>query len=92
MKYLEPLSQNIVVEKIQVLVRNSSKVNPSPKLSWIEITESLKDIDCDAAIIVTPPSISASYAEYFLKKEIPVMIEKPACLSLEEALSLKRVA
>jgi hypothetical protein len=44
----------------------------------------------DGVIICTPPQSHIEIAEYFLSKNIPVMIEKPLSLSLNEANKLKQ--
>jgi hypothetical protein len=44
----------------------------------------------DAVIVCTPPSSHIEIAAYALEKSIPVMCEKPLCLSLKEAEILKQ--
>ena len=70
-----------------VLVRDKKKIDGT---NWpgIEFTEDLDKVDCDAAIIATHPSASIGFAEHFLYRQIPVMIEKPAGLLVSEAKRL----
>lgn len=48
--------------------------------------KNLKDIT--GVIIATPPDSHVEIAKHFLEQDIPVMIEKPLCLSAQEAESL----
>jgi predicted dehydrogenase len=42
--------------------------------------------------VATHPAATVGYAVHFLRKNIPVMLEKPAGLSLDDALLLQKVA
>lgn len=44
----------------------------------------------DAVIVCTPPQSHIEIAEYALQRSIPTMCEKPLCLSLNEAETLKQ--
>ena len=47
-----------------------------------------KKIQIDYAIICTPSGSHYDFAEYFLKKKIPTLIEKPFVISLNHAKKL----
>ncbi|MBL8125507.1 MAG: Gfo/Idh/MocA family oxidoreductase [Blastocatellia bacterium] len=42
----------------------------------------------DAVIIATPPNLHAEIACYLLDKKIPVLCEKPLCLTVDEAIRI----
>lgn len=56
---------------------------------WKSLTE--KD-DIDGVIIATPPATHAAIALRFIERGIPVFIEKPMTLSMEEAEALTAVS
>lgn len=52
--------------------------------SWKELN------NISGVVIATPPDSHVEIAKHFLEQDIPVMIEKPLCLSVEEAEQLSR--
>lgn len=48
--------------------------------------------DLDGIIIATPPSLHAAMLHACLDAGIPTLVEKPLCVSLEEAIALERHA
>lgn len=61
----------------------ASQFNVNFKIGDRKSWKSLKDIS--GVIIATPPDSHIEIAKHFLEQNIPVMIEKPLCLSVEEA-------
>lgn len=49
-----------------------------------------KKLKCDGVIISTPPDSHVEIAKFFLKKNIPTIIEKPLALSVKEARQLSK--
>lgn len=64
------------------------------KLNVYRVTDTIDQLptDLDAVAIVTPPSTHEELAVEFLKKGIPVFIEKPLAHTLESALRIKEAA
>lgn len=89
--YLLAVNQTGKAKVTQVLVRKPDLIT-NPELRGLTATSNLKEIDCDAAIIATHPEAAVGYAIHFLNKKIPVMLEKPAGLSLASALRLQVTA
>lgn len=76
------------VNKIYVM-ENNKKINKSLKYNFVNKTDfEKKKIHVDYAIICTPSGSHFDSAEYFLKKKIPTLIEKPFVLSLNHAKRL----
>lgn len=48
--------------------------------------------EIDAIIIATPPNLHTEIACYFLNRKVPVLCEKPLCLSIEDALKIINAA
>lgn len=46
----------------------------------------------DAVIIATPPNLHCEIACYFLERNIPVLCEKPLCLTVDEAVQIVKLA
>lgn len=46
----------------------------------------------DAIIIATPPNLHTDIACYFLERKVPVLCEKPLCLSVEDAQKIIKTA
>lgn len=46
----------------------------------------------DALIIATPPNLHADVACYFLERKIPVLCEKPLCLTIADAIRVTKAA
>ncbi|MBC7901033.1 MAG: Gfo/Idh/MocA family oxidoreductase [Saprospiraceae bacterium] len=46
----------------------------------------------DAVIIATPPNLHTEIACYFLERKIPVLCEKPLCLTVADALKIIKAA
>ncbi|CAM8662228.1 MviM Predicted dehydrogenases and related proteins [Oxalobacteraceae bacterium] len=90
--YLSAINQSGIARVTQVLVRNQNQIIGDPQIGEARVTSRLEEIECDAAIVATHPSVTVSYAVHFLLKNIPVMLEKPAGLSLNDALFLQSVA
>lgn len=90
--YLSAINQTGIARVTQVLVRNPNQIIADPMIGDASITSSLEEIECDAAIVTTHPAVTVGYAVHFLRKNIPVMLEKPAGLSLDEAIFLQSVA
>jgi predicted dehydrogenase len=90
--YLSVINQSGIARVTQVLVRNPERVIAYPLLGIARVTSNLEEIDCDAAIVATHPAATVGYAVHFLRNNIPVMLEKPAGLSLDDALFLQSVA
>jgi predicted dehydrogenase len=90
--YLSAINQSGIARVTQVLVRNPDRIIADPLLGGARVTSNLEEIDCDAVIVATHPSATVGYAVHFLRKNIPVMLEKPAGLSLDDALHLQNVA
>jgi predicted dehydrogenase len=90
--YLSAINQSGIARVTQVLVRNPDRIIADPLLGSSRVTSNLEEIECDAVIVATHPSVTVGYAVYFLRKNIPVMLEKPAGLSLDDTLLLQRVA
>lgn len=57
--------------------------------SHIKLAENEK---VDAVIVATPPSTHADIAIYFLERGIPVLCEKPLCISVENAKRMMKAA
>jgi predicted dehydrogenase len=89
--YLSAINQSGIAKVTQVLVRNLDRINEDPLLGEAKVISNLEEIECDAAIVATHPSVTVAYAVHFLRKNIPVMLEKPAGLSLDDALLLQSV-
>ena len=90
--YLSAINQSGIARVTQVLVRNPDRIIEDPLLGEAKVISTLEEIECDAAIVATHPSVTVAYAVHFLRKNIPVMLEKPAGLSLDDALHLQNVA
>jgi predicted dehydrogenase len=90
--YLSAINQSGIARVTQVLVRNPDRILADPLLGNARVTSTLEEIDCDAAIVATHPAATVGYAVHFLRKNIPVMLEKPAGLLLDDALLLQSVA
>jgi len=90
--YLSAINQSSIARVAQVLVRNPDRILADPHLGSARVTSNLEEIDCDAAIVATHPAATVGYAVHFLRKNIAVMLEKPAGLSLDDALFLQSVA
>ena len=90
--YLSAINQSGIARVTQVLVRNPELIIADPLLGNARVTSNLEEIDCDAAVIATHPEASVGYAIHFLNNKIPVMLEKPAGLSLASAHKLQVTA
>ena len=90
--YLSAINQSGIARVTQVLVRNPDRIIEDPLIGDAKVISILEEIECDAAIVATHPSVTVAYAVHFLRKNIPVMLEKPAGLSLDDALYLQSVA
>lgn len=54
--------------------------------------ESYNDIDiavCDAVIVATPPQSHVEIAKYFVNKNIPTLVEKPAGINMTDYIELE---
>ena len=86
--YLSLCKKMKIVNKIYVM-ENNKKINKSLKYNFVNKTDfEKKKIHVDYAIICTPSGSHFDFAEYFLKKKIPTLIEKPFVLSLNHAKRL----
>ena len=90
--YLSAVNQSGIARVSQVLVRNPDRIIEDPLLGEAKVISTLEEIECDAAIVATHPAATIGYAVHFLRKDIPVMLEKPAGLSLDDALLLQKTA
>lgn len=57
---------------------------------YINLYESEKELD--AIIVATPPNLHTEIACYFLERKIPVLCEKPLCLSVADAVKIIKTA
>ena len=48
------------------------------------VTSNLDALEVDAAIVATHPHFAPALCQYFFQRGIPVMVEKPAALSIED--------
>jgi predicted dehydrogenase len=60
--------------------------------AYESVTAALDAAHFDAAIIASPPRFHVEQAQQLLKKHIPVFMEKPLCIGLQEALTLQQTA
>ena len=83
-RYLSILRQ----KKVNIIILRK-KTSTSKKIKIINNLKNIKKVD--GVIIASPLNTHFKYAKYFLKKKIPVLLEKPICENLNEAKKLKRI-
>lgn len=81
-RYLSILRQ----KKVNIIILRK-KTATSKKIKIINNLKNVKKVD--GVIIASPLNTHFEYAKYFLKKKIPVLLEKPICENLNEAKKLK---
>jgi len=81
-RYLSILRQ----KKVNIIILRK-KTSTSKKIKIINNLKNVKKVD--GVIIASPLNTHFKYAKYFLKKKIPVLLEKPICENLNEAKKLK---
>lgn len=59
---------------------------------YTNLNEIIKDKNVTGVIIATPPKTHFKIASVFIKKKIPVLIEKPVCLSLKDTHKLNNLS
>jgi len=67
-----------------LLPRNSNNADEARR-SGLHVATELDSFRVDAVVIATHPSLAPEFCSHFLTREIPVMVEKPAALTLEGA-------
>lgn len=78
-----------LAEVTQVVLREGSKTQVPDDL---EVVSRIEDLSIDAAVVATHPSASSWIAQALLSAGYPVMVEKPAALSVADAEALAEVA
>lgn len=89
--YVSAVRETGLAQITAVLIRDKAKIDAN-QWSDLTFTEKIDQIDCDAVIVATHPAGCVTYAEHFLRRQIPVMIEKPAGLSLADAVKLEKLS
>jgi predicted dehydrogenase len=81
---------------IYVIGVRSKNTIPIPEEYLInEIVPSVQnaiEVGCQAAIVCTPAPFHLKNAQHFLAAGIPILIEKPLCANLKDALELERIS
>ena len=85
-RYLSILKKK-KVGKITVL---KNKIISSKKINFIYDLKDIKQIS--GVIIASPTNTHFKYAKFFLKKKIPILLEKPICQNLFQAQILKKLS
>jgi predicted dehydrogenase len=56
-----------------------------------DLDETLRDVDADAVLLVTPPDVHREQIETIAKYGLPILAEKPLAVTLNEAISSMEV-
>lgn len=96
-KHLEIIRENFSNETEVVGILNSTKESTVAVATEVGVKalESLDDINkdsVDAVIVATPAENHFATAANLIKKQIPLLVEKPFAATLKEALKLKEMA
>lgn len=82
-----------VVDPEQNAISDAQKIIGSSACDYFQsLSEALREIDADAAIISSPSSLHAEHARQALEAGLSVMIEKPFTTSVSDALDLLKIA
>ena len=88
-KYFNNLINSSYFEVKFILKKKQKKNNTKIKI-FNDIKE-IKDIKIDGAIIVSPSDTHYNLCRYFLKKKIPIILEKPAVNNFKELNQLLKL-
>lgn len=82
-RYLAILKQK---KKVNTIILRKKKII-SKKIKFINSLKNVQNVD--GVIIASPLNTHYEYAKYFLKKRVPILLEKPICENLRQAKKLQ---
>jgi predicted dehydrogenase len=91
-RFLKYIKKNNKIEILKIIVKKKRNIYFKKK----NVSGTYSDIknlhNIDGAIIATPIKISFKYAKLFLKKKIPILIEKPFCETILQSKELEKLS
>jgi predicted dehydrogenase len=88
------LKSIIPIDQAKITVICDTKLSvPELPPEHVKVIPDYRDVkDVDGVIVATPPSTHREIACHFLERQIPVLLEKPAALTLEDATDIFETA
>lgn len=80
--------------ELSIICKRDPSTIPTPIRKSVAVTTSLKQVAkrANGVIVATPPSTHREIACFFLEARIPVMLEKPVALTVEDAEAIFEVS
>lgn len=89
-RYIQAAADSGEARVTQVILRNESSQIEAARSAGLKVAFNIEEVDADAAVIAAHPRQAPWLARLMMEAcDLPVMIEKPAALSLGDAEAIK---